>query len=67
MDERAADVAVLHNAGCFYAAAGHVERALDIFERRFELGDAYMDWIDNDSDFDSIRDHPRFLKMIGRE
>ena len=61
------DVAVLHNAGCFYAAAGHVDQALDIFERRFELGDAYMDWIDNDSDFDSIRDHPRFLKMIGRE
>ena len=61
------DVAVLHNAGCFYAGAGHVERALDIFERRFELGDAYMDWIDNDADFDSIRDHPRFLKMTGRE
>lgn len=60
------DVAVLHNAGCFYAAAGHVERALDIFERRFELGDAYMDWIDNDRDFDSIRDHPRFRKMIDR-
>ena len=61
------DVAVLHNAGCFYAAAGHVDRALDIFERRFELGDAYMDWIENDADFDSIRDHPRFRKMIGRE
>ena len=60
------DVAVLHNAGCFYAAAGDVDRALDIFERRFELGDAYLDWIDNDSDFDSIRDHPRFRKMIGR-
>ena len=61
------DVAVLHNAGCFYAGAGRVEEALDVFERRFALGDAYMDWIDNDSDFDSIRDHPRFRKMIGRE
>jgi adenylate cyclase len=61
------DVAVLHNAGCFYAAAGQVDRALDIFERRFQLGDAYMDWIDNDADFDSIRDHPRFRKMIGRD
>lgn len=61
------DVAVLHNAGCFYAASGEVDRALDIFERRFALGDAYMDWIDNDADFDSIRNHPRFKKMIGRE
>lgn len=61
------DVAVLHNAGCFFAAEGDVDRALDIFEKRFQLGDAYLEWIDNDADFDSIRDHPRFLKMIGRE
>ena len=61
------DIAVLHNAGCYYAANGHVDKALDIFERRFELGDAYLDWIDNDSDFDSIRDHPRFKAMIARQ
>jgi len=61
------DIAVLHNAGCFYAAAGQVDEALDLFEKRFALGDAYLDWIDNDPDFDSIRDHPRFRKMIGRE
>jgi hypothetical protein len=51
-------------AGCFYGAAGEVDKALDYFERRFELGDAYMDWVDNDSDFDSVRDHPRFRAMV---
>ncbi len=58
------DLSVLHNSGCFFASINDIDRALDIFERRFELGDAYMDWIDKDSDFDSIRDHPRFKAMI---
>jgi adenylate cyclase len=58
------DIPVLHMAGCFYGAAGEVDKALDYFERRFELGDAYMDWVDNDSDFDSLRDHPRFKAMV---
>ncbi|MGI9222678.1 MAG: TPR end-of-group domain-containing protein [Woeseiaceae bacterium] len=58
------DVGVLHNAGCFYAAKGEVERALDLFEKRLAQGNIYQEWIDNDSDFDSIRDNPRFLKML---
>ena len=60
------DIGVLHNAGCFYAAAGEIDRALDLFERRLELGDIYQEWIDNDADFDSIRDHPRFLAMLAK-
>jgi adenylate cyclase len=58
------DVHVLHNAGCFYAATGNTERALDLFEKRLARADIYQAWIDNDSDFDSIRDNPRFLKML---
>lgn len=58
------DVNVLHNAGCFYAATGNIDRALDLFEKRLAQANIYQAWIDNDSDFDSIRDHPRFLKML---
>ena len=58
------DISVLHNSGCYFAATGDIERALDLFEKRLALGDIYQAWIDNDSDFDSIRDHPRFLKML---
>ena len=58
------DIGVLHNAGCFYAAKGDVGRALDLFEKRLAQGDIYQEWIDNDSDFDSIRGNPRFLKML---
>jgi adenylate cyclase len=58
------DIPVLHMAGCFYGAQGEVEKALDFLERRFKLGDAYQDWLENDSDFDSLRDHPRFKAMV---
>lgn len=58
------DVGVLHNAGCFYAASGEKERALEVFEKRLAKSDIYQDWIDNDSDFDTLRDDPRFLAML---
>ena len=58
------DVGVLHNAGCFFSAGGDVDRALDLFERRLAIADIYQEWIDNDSDFDAIRDHPRFIAML---
>jgi adenylate cyclase len=58
------DVSVLHNAGCFFASNGDTERALDCFEKRLAQADIYQAWIDNDTDFDSIRNNPRFLKML---
>ncbi len=58
------DIMVLHNAGCTLASAGLTDRALDVFEKRFSLGTAFADWIDNDPDFDPIREHPRFKAML---
>lgn len=58
------DITVLHNVGCSYSRAGKVDRALDIFEKRFAMGGFNQDWIDNDPDFDNIRDHPRFKAML---
>ncbi|MDJ0909753.1 MAG: tetratricopeptide repeat protein [Woeseiaceae bacterium] len=58
------DVGVLHNAGCFFSAGGDVDRALDLFERRLAIADIYQEWIDNDVDFDAIRQHPRFIAML---
>ncbi len=65
LDIRPNDIGVMHNCGCVYAALGEVDRALDLFERRFALGNAFADWIDNDPDFDGLREHPRF-KAIRR-
>ncbi len=58
------DVMVLHNAGCTLVTLGLIDRALDVFEQRFRLGVGFADWIDNDPDFDPIREHPRFRAML---
>ncbi len=40
--------------------------ALDYFEKAVDSGYASREWIENDSDFDPIRDHPRFKKILGK-
>jgi adenylate cyclase len=61
------DVPVLHMAACFYGARGDIENAIQFLERRFKAGDAYLDWIDNDTDFDCVRNDPRFKAMIEQQ
>jgi adenylate cyclase len=50
---------------CYYSSIGDVEKAIEMLERRMAvMGTIYRDWVDNDSDFDSIRDDPRFKALI---
>ncbi|MFQ5641602.1 MAG: tetratricopeptide repeat protein, partial [bacterium] len=58
------ETAVLYNAACIYSLLGKFEQALDYFERAIEAGFVARKWIDNDSDLDPIRDHPRFKKNL---
>jgi TolB-like protein/cytochrome c-type biogenesis protein CcmH/NrfG len=51
---------LLYNATCFYSKLGKTEEALDYFERTIESGYSSKEWIENDSDLDPIRNHPRF-------
>jgi adenylate cyclase len=61
------DVGSLHLAACFYGARGDVEKTIHFLERRFKIGDAYIAWMDNDTDFDCVRDDPRYKAMIERQ
>ena len=54
------ETAVLYNAACIYSLLGKVDKALDYFENAIIAGYASREWIENDSDFDPIRNHPRF-------
>ncbi|UCC14981.1 MAG: tetratricopeptide repeat protein [Gammaproteobacteria bacterium] len=59
------DGGVLHNVTCYYSNIGDVEKAIEMLERRMAvMGTIYRDWIDNDSDFDNIRDDPRFKALV---
>lgn len=59
------DSGVLYMAACNYALAGETDKSLAALEKRVELGGRnFKDWVVQDSDFDSIRDDPRFLKLL---
>jgi len=59
------DLLTLYNAACSYAHLGEADRALDLLERFIPLAnDLNRAWIKHDSDFDSLRGHPRFQKIL---
>ena len=57
---------VMYNSACIYANMGETEKALDCIERAVELGSRNKRYFETDSDFDSIRDHPRFQELLKR-
>ena len=58
------DVSTLISAACLHVRAGHPDMALDFLERVWGRGWGKRDWIDHDPDYDTIRDHPRFKKLL---
>jgi serine/threonine protein kinase/Tfp pilus assembly protein PilF len=58
------DSLVLYNVGCCYALEGEPEKAIECLERAVVGGYGHKDWLENDSDLDSLRQHPRFLKLM---
>jgi adenylate cyclase len=55
-----------YNLACSVIAILHrVDDGLDLLEKLFEsITPDALNWAKNDSDFDSVRDHPRFVAMI---
>ena len=72
MAERAMELApdelgTLYNAACCYARAGRHDRALELLERRLKAaGTIYREWVEHDSDFEGMRDDPRFIALLDR-
>jgi adenylate cyclase len=58
------DMAVIINGACLRARIGLKEEALDLLERVLNKGWGKRDWIENDPDYDSLRDEPRFIAMM---
>ncbi|WP_299878576.1 tetratricopeptide repeat protein [uncultured Cocleimonas sp.] len=54
---------VYYNAACLSSLMGNIEDAIKYFE--FAIGAGYVskEWIENDSDLDLIRDHPKFIEI----
>jgi len=60
------DPATLINAGCVYIRAGMKEEALACLEKSFGRGFGKRDWVENDPDYDAIRDDPRFQALVAK-
>ena len=54
-----------YNAACTYSLLGEFDRAIDLLEICLQQfgGDMKL-WFKNDSDFDPIRTHPRYQKLL---
>ena len=60
------DPPTLYNLACFHAVAGRGDKALDLLERGADLGWNRFEWASQDADLNSIRSHPRFIKLLAR-
>jgi TolB-like protein/Tfp pilus assembly protein PilF len=57
---------VTANAACMYARMGRKEEALNLLAGSFGRGYGNRDWVENDPDYDTLRDDPRFQEMMAR-
>ena len=60
------DSAVLYNVACVYALGGQADEALGCLEKAVQNGFGHRAWLENDSDFDSLRGDPRFVALLER-
>jgi len=56
----------LYGIACLNSRLGRIDDAIRYFEKSLKTGFAHKEWIENDSDFDPIRDDPRFLALLER-
>jgi adenylate cyclase len=58
------DMSSLGNGACLQAKLGHTEQALALLERVSAQGWGQRDWLERDPDYDSLRDDPRFQRLL---
>ncbi len=59
------DILTQYNAACIYSRLGEIETAFDLLERLLpHANHETKAWIRHDSDFDPLRDHPRYKKIL---
>ena len=57
---------VLYNVACVYALVGDTDKAIDCLEDSITTGMGQKEWIEHDSDLDSLRESPRFQELVAK-
>jgi TolB-like protein/Flp pilus assembly protein TadD len=60
------ETTILYNAACTCSLLGESDQALDLIEKAVRNGYGHKEWLENDPDFASLHDHPRFQALIQR-
>ncbi len=60
------DPQLLYNVACVYAIEGKKEDALRCLEEAIDKGYGHREWIEHDSDLNSLRSDPRFNALLDR-
>jgi adenylate cyclase len=60
------DACALINGACLYAKLSMKEKALELLERVFARGWGKRDWVEQDPDYNSLRDDPRFQHLLAK-
>ncbi|MEO5509005.1 MAG: protein kinase, partial [Longimicrobiales bacterium] len=58
------DPLLLYNVSCMYALVGNPDEALDCLEKAVDKGYGQKDWVAHDTDLDSLRELPRFQRIV---
>ncbi len=58
------DSGVLYNVACVYALSGKTEDALACLDKAVRNGFGHREWLENDSDLDSLRRDSRFEALL---
>ncbi len=58
------ETGTLYNVACIHCLLGENEQALDLLEEALRKGFGHKEWLENDPDFASLREHPRFQKLL---
>jgi adenylate cyclase len=61
------DATVLYNVACIYSTSGETDEAVSLLERAVAAGFGHWKWIENDSDFDPLRSHPRYQALLAKK
>ena len=58
------DPLLLYNISCMYALLGNPNEALSCLEKAVDKGYGQKDWVEHDSDLNSLRELPRFQRIV---
>ncbi len=60
------DSGMLYNTACFFAIQGKTDDAIKCLEQAVQYGFGLREWIESDTDLDSLRGDPRFQALLGK-